>query len=193
MENCYLFEDGGEAMLIDPGELTRELHEALKKVNLKYLVNTHCHIDHSGGNAAVKRNFNAPLLVPEKDLPLLRSIEHQGMLFGVPCEASPEPDQFIAEGDTLRVGAHTFTIFDTPGHSPGHVILVGDGFTFSGDVLFQSSIGRTDLPGGSYPELMRSIKGKMLCLPDETIVYSGHGPQTTIGAERRSNPFLEGL
>jgi glyoxylase-like metal-dependent hydrolase (beta-lactamase superfamily II) len=112
------------------------------------------------------------------------------MMFGVQAEDSPPPDQFIAEGDEIKIGNTVLKVYDTPGHSPGHVILVGEGFVFGGDVLFQGSIGRTDLPGGSFEQLMQSIRDKMLCLPDNTIVYSGHGPDTTIGAERTSNPFI---
>lgn len=191
IENCYVIEDDGEAAVIDPGELTDELANALSRLNLKLIINTHCHIDHSGGNAAVKRMFpDAPLLAPEKDLPLLQGLSQQGRMFGVQAEDSPPPDQFIAEGDAIKIGNQTLQVFDTPGHSPGHIILVGEGFVFGGDVLFQGSIGRTDLPGGSFEQLMHSIRDKMLCLPDNTTVYCGHGPATTIGAERTSNPFI---
>jgi glyoxylase-like metal-dependent hydrolase (beta-lactamase superfamily II) len=103
---------------------------------------------------------------------------------------SPEPDRLIEEGETITIGSVDLKVVHTPGHAPGHVVLVGDGFVFGGDVLFQGSIGRTDLPGGSFDQLIQSIKTKMLTLPDETIVYCGHGPATTIGAERAGNPFL---
>ena len=113
-------------------------------------------------------------------------------MFGVRVPASPDPDRFINEGDTIDIGGATLKVFHTPGHAPGHVVLVGDGFVIAGDTLFAGSIGRTDLPGGDYDTLIRAIKEKLLVLPDDTVVYSGHGPATTIGAERRSNPFLVG-
>ena len=113
-------------------------------------------------------------------------------MFGAHFDASPDPDRYIKEGDTVSVGNITFGVREAPGHSPGHIVLVGDGFVIGGDVLFAGSIGRTDLPGGSYPQLIDSIKTKLLTLPDDTIVYNGHGPETTIGVERRTNPFLVG-
>ncbi len=129
----------------------------------------------------------------EAELPFLQALEHQGTMFGVPFPPSPDPDRFIDEGDTLTVGDTQLDIVFVPGHSPGHIALVGDGFVIGGDVLFQSSIGRTDLPGGDMEQLLESIRTKLLTLPDETRVYSGHGPVTTIGAERHGNPFLADL
>jgi len=111
-------------------------------------------------------------------------------MFGVPFPPSPDPDQYLEEGDVITVGSVSLKVLHTPGHSPGHIVLASDGFVIVGDVLFAGSIGRTDLPGGSYAQLLNSIRTKLLTLPDDTIVYCGHGPETTIGRERATNPFL---
>jgi len=189
-ENCYVLTHGGETIVVDPGEAAPELLAAIKGANVTMIFNTHCHCDHSGGNAELVKLTDAPLVCHEADLPLLRTIRQQGMMFGVRVAPSPEPDRLIHEGDTISIGGADLKVFHTPGHAPGHVVLVGDGFVIAGDTLFAGSIGRTDLPGGDYDTLIRSIREKLLVLPDDTIVYSGHGPTTTIGVERRSNPFL---
>lgn len=189
-ENCYVLTHGGETIVVDPGEANAEIKAALSGANVTMIFNTHCHCDHSGGNAELMKLTGAPLVAHEDDLPLLRSIAQQGQLFGVRVSPSPDPDRFIKEGDTVSIGGETLRVLHTPGHAPGHVVLVGDGFVIAGDTLFAGSIGRTDLPGGNYNQLIRAIKEKLLTLPDETVVYPGHGPATTIGEERRSNPFL---
>lgn len=188
--NCYVVCDGGEAVVVDPGEESPALERAIAGLQVKYIVNTHGHIDHCGGNAWLKAQTGAPLLCHEEDLILLRNIPQQGMMFGVPGTASPEPDRYLTEGEVLQVGAVALKVLHTPGHSPGHVVLAADGFVIAGDVLFSGSIGRTDLPGGDYDTLIASIREKLLIMPDDTVVYSGHGPSTTIGRERASNPFL---
>jgi glyoxylase-like metal-dependent hydrolase (beta-lactamase superfamily II) len=132
------------------------------------------------------------VLLHPADRPLYDRVQDQAAAFGLRADALPPPDQAWSQGEVVRVGGLTFTVRHTPGHSPGSVSLVGEGVVFSGDVLFQGSIGRTDLPGGDYQTLIDSIERELLVLPDSTIVYSGHGPQTTIGAERRTNPFLSG-
>ena len=190
MMNCYVVKDGGEALVIDPGESDAALLDSLKDSKVAMIFNTHCHIDHCGGNEALVKATGAPLVCHEEDLPLLRSLDEQAMMFGVAGATSPEPDKFIAEGDKVKVGNTEFEVFHTPGHSPGHVVLVGGGAAIVGDVLFAGSIGRSDLPGGDHAQLIRSIHEKLLTLPDATVVYSGHGPTTTIGAERNANPFL---
>ncbi|HDP33593.1 MAG TPA: MBL fold metallo-hydrolase, partial [Candidatus Hydrogenedentes bacterium] len=131
-----------------------------------------------------------PLVCHQAELPLLQTLCEQGRMFGVPFSPSPEPDRFVEHGDTVNVGNAQFEVRHAPGHSPGHVVLVGDGVVIAGDVLFAGSIGRTDLPGGSMTQLLNSIRHQLLTLPDETVVYCGHGPATTIGEERVSNPFL---
>jgi hydroxyacylglutathione hydrolase len=191
--NCYVLRDGGEAIVIDPGEVTPALLEAIEGRKVPLIVNTHCHCDHCGGNAELKKITNAELVCHRDELPLLRALVMQGQMFGVPYGPSPDPDRFIDEGDTVSVGGVTMKVVNVPGHSPGHVALIGDGFVIGGDVLFSGSIGRTDLLGGNYDQLMESIRTKLLTLPDDFIVYSGHGPATTIGEERESNPFLTGL
>lgn len=188
--NSYVLKDGGEAIIIDPGEDAQVLRDAVADVHVTLVCNTHCHIDHCGGNQAMVDLTGAPLACHKDDVALLDALEQQGMMFGVPVVKSPAPTRFLEEGDTLTVGAVELRVFHTPGHAPGHIVLVGDGFVFAGDTLFAGSIGRTDLPGGNHAQLLASIHDKLLTLPDDTIVYSGHGPQTTIGAERASNPFL---
>jgi len=191
--NSYILKDGGEAIVVDPGEAAPELLAALENVRVKMVVNTHCHIDHVGGNAAVVTASGAPLACHKGDLTLLHALAEQGMMFGVSAPASPEPDVFLEEGNVIEVGSITLEVRHTPGHSPGHIVLVADGFALVGDVLFAGSIGRTDLPGGSHRQLLASIRDKLLGLPDHTRIYSGHGPETTIGQERANNPFLQDL
>jgi glyoxylase-like metal-dependent hydrolase (beta-lactamase superfamily II) len=191
--NCYVLRDGREALVVDPGEAAPELFDAIEGYTVKTVVNTHCHCDHCGGNAEVLRRTGAELVCHEAELPLLRALTQQGLMFGVQFPPSPDPNRFISEGDTITVDGLTLDVRFTPGHSPGHVVLVGDGFVIGGDVLFAGSIGRVDLPGGNGQQLLQSIKTKLLTLPDDTVVYCGHGPATTIGDERQSNPFLMGL
>lgn len=188
--NCYVVKEDDEAIVIDPGEATPELKAYLSGCRVKMIVNTHCHCDHSGGNAEIIALTKAPLLCHKEDLPLLHTIPEQGRMFGVPFPASPEPDRYIEHGDILELGATRFQVRHTPGHSPGHVSLVTKGAAIVGDVLFAGSVGRTDLPGGSMKQLLKSIREQLMDLDDDTVVYSGHGPVTTIGEERVSNPFL---
>ncbi len=190
MQNCLVIEDQGEALVIDPGESHPDLLDTLSQYRIKMIINTHGHLDHCGGNAEVLEATGAPLALHAADLPLLHSMEQQAVMFGLSCSASPEPSIDLKENDTVTVGNTEFKILHTPGHTPGHISLVSEGIAIVGDCLFSGSIGRTDLPGGSYAQLIDSIKTKLLTLPDDTVVYSGHGPETTIGEERRSNPFL---
>ena len=190
-ENCYVIKDGGEALVIDPGEAPKELLDALDGFTVKTLVNTHAHIDHVGGNKAVLEKTGAELICHRDAAPMLAHVPEQGKMFGVHVEPSPEPDRFIDEGDTVSVGSATLSVVYVPGHAPGHIALIGDGFIVGGDVLFNGSIGRTDLPGGDFEVLMTSIKEKFLTLPDDTVVLSGHGPETTIGMEKQINPFVQ--
>ena len=191
-ENCFVLKDGDEAIVIDPGEAVPELFEAIEGCKVPLLVNTHCHIDHVGGNAAVIKKTGAELICHKDAAEMLAHVPEQGQMFGMTVEPSPAPDRFIDEGDKVAFGSVEFDVVYVPGHAPGHIALVGEGYVIGGDVLFAGSIGRTDLPGGSHEELMMSIKTKFMTLPDETIVLSGHGPSTTIGAERTMNPFLVG-
>jgi glyoxylase-like metal-dependent hydrolase (beta-lactamase superfamily II) len=193
VENGYVLQDGGETMVIDPGEASPALLSALEGQTVKFLVNTHCHLDHAGGNADIIQATGAPLVCHKLDLPLLQAMPEQSAMFGLEAPPSPDPDQYVEEGDTLKVGEVEMKILHVPGHTPGHIALLGDGFVIVGDVLFSGSIGRTDLWGGDHDQLLESIRTKLLTLPDDTRVYSGHGPATTIGEERKSNPYLRNL
>ena len=188
--NCYVLSEGDEALVLDPGEASPELLGYLAPFKVRMVVDTHGHCDHCGGNAGVVAATGAPLAIHRADLPLLQSLEQQGRMFGVPFPASPAPDVFLEAGQILKLGETALQVRHAPGHSPGHIVLATAGMAFVGDVLFEGSIGRTDLPGGDYGQLIHSIRTQLLTLPDDTVVYSGHGPATTIGAERAGNPFL---
>ncbi len=201
-ENTYLVFDGtGECLIVDPGCFDRSEKEVLlaeierRELTPVRLLNTHCHLDHVFGNAFVARQFGLELEIPEGELPVLASAPQAAMMFGVSMpEPSPDPGRFIDPGGEITFGDTRLEVLFTPGHSPASVSLYARqaGFVLAGDVLFQGSIGRTDLPGGDMATLLASIRDKLLVLPDETIVYPGHGPETSIGAERAANPFLQG-
>lgn len=191
--NCYVLKEAGEALVIDPGEITPGIVRALAGCRVRAIVNTHGHGDHCGGNAELRQKTGAPLAAHKDDLPLLRSLTLQGQMFGLSIPASPDPDRYLVEGDTLELGQSVLRVLHVPGHTPGHIALLCGNNLFCGDVLFAGSIGRTDLPGGDSSQLLESIRTKLLVLPDDTIVYSGHGPASSIGEERRDNPFLVGL
>lgn len=196
VENCYLVIDeaAGECAVVDPGEgaglILHKLGEAAVRPVAIWL--THAHVDHVLGVSRIASATGAPVLLHAADRPLYDRVPQQAAAFGLRADALPPPDGTWAHGDVARVGNLAFGVRHTPGHSPGSVSLVGEGVVFSGDVLFQGSIGRSDLPGGDFDTLIGSIERELLVLPDSTIVYSGHGPHTTIGAERRTNPFLSG-
>jgi glyoxylase-like metal-dependent hydrolase (beta-lactamase superfamily II) len=198
--NCSIVgdEESGEAIVIDPGDEVERVQEVLARHKLrpKYIVATHAHIDHVGGLAELKRATGAPVLMHAADLPLYQHLPVQAEWLGLLPPGVVDVDQFLKEGDTLRIGPHVFEVLHTPGHSPGSLSLHLPGAQeekiFSGDTLFQGSIGRTDLWGGSYEQIIRSIRGRLLIFPDETPVFPGHGPATLIGEERETNPFLQG-
>ncbi len=198
-ENTYILSDSrGEAVIVDPGCYTSQEQEALvdfvekNHLNVKFLLNTHGHIDHMLGNAFVKSHFQVPFITHQKVIGELEAVSAYGALMGLSAEPSPMPDQLVDEGDKVTFGDISLEVFFTPGHSPGHISFYHreSKQLISGDVLFDGSIGRTDLPGGSYEVLMESITKKLMPLPDAVRVYSGHGPSTTIGKERASNPFI---
>jgi len=198
--NCSILgnEETGEAVVIDPGDDVERVKEILDRHRLKpvLIVATHAHIDHVGGIEKLKRATGAPVLMHAADLPLYENLAAQAAWLGVEPPKSVEVDQFLKEGDKLRAGGLELEVLHTPGHSPGSVSLYLPGERariFSGDTLFQGSIGRVDLWGGSFEKIMDSIRETLLRFPDETPVFPGHGPATTIGAERLSNPFLKGL
>ena len=193
--NCYIVgcEETGEAMVIDPGFEESECKEILGEVavlglKVKCIVNTHGHPDHICCNGVLKRATGAEILVHEDDADLLVRP------FGLFLEGgvSPAADRLVRDGDTIRVGKLEFRVIHTPGHSRGGISLhcEGESVVFTGDTLFNRSIGRTDLPGSSVEDMFRSLRDKLMKLPDHTIVYPGHGPETTIGEERMWNPFL---
>lgn len=193
--NCYIVgcEETNEGVIIDPGDEGQVILAQVVELGLsiKYVLNTHAHFDHIMANGPVVAATGAPLALHPLELPLLRQ-QGGAMLFGLTAPQSPEPDLELAEGDQISFGTHTFEVLFTPGHTVGHVSFYEPeaGVIFGGDVLFAGSIGRTDLPGGNHTTLITSIREKFLTLPDETKVYNGHGPMTTVGRERVSNPFL---
>lgn len=196
-ENCYLLADrsGGRAVMIDPGEEPRLFLAELdtRRLTLEAIWLTHGHIDHIMGVRAVKEATGAPVLLHPADRGLYDALPRQAEWMGLALEAPPPPNGDLAEGQELALGPHRFTVRHTPGHSPGSVSFVGAGVILGGDVLFNGSIGRTDLPGGDFATLLQSIQSVFLVLPDSTTVLSGHGPETTIGVERMTNPFLTGV
>lgn len=195
-ENCYLLADRatGRAVMIDPGEEPRLFLAELdtRRLTLEAIWLTHGHIDHIMGVRAVKEVTGVPVLLHPADRSLYDSLPRQGEWMGLALEVPPPPDAELADGQELRLGEHRFQVRHTPGHSPGSVSFLGAGVVLGGDVLFSGSIGRTDLPGGDFATLLNSIQSVFLALPDSTTVLSGHGPETTIGVERMTNPFLTG-
>ena len=206
--NCSILGDPqtGEAIVVDPGDEVDRILEILRRHKLKTraIISTHTHIDHVGGLAELHRATGAPVLIHEDDLPLYNSLEMQAGWLGIPTPEMMKIKDFVKEGDAVRWGPFAARVIHTPGHTEGSIsLLVGRdnlkpavlepsdaGLLLAGDTLFQRSIGRTDLPGGSYPTILRSIHNKLLVLPDDLVVFAGHGPTTTIGEEREENPFL---
>ena len=211
--NCSILGDPAtrEAIVIDPGDEVDRILAAITKHDLKVraILNTHAHIDHVGGLRKLHDATGAPVFMHRDDLELYRHLDTQAQWLGVRPPAMTEVDQFLREGDLIRWGGYEGRVLHTPGHTPGSISLylplkdAGGGrmarkpsagdeapWLFAGDTLFAGSIGRTDLWGGSMPAILNSIQGKLLALPDETIVFPGHGPVTTIGEERETNPFL---
>lgn len=193
--NCYIVgcEETKEVAIIDPGGNARAILKMLEEEQWKavYIINTHGHIDHIGANRAIKEATGARILIHEADAKMLvNAVSNFSFMMGTQV-TSPPADEFIKEGDIIKIGNTVeLEVIHTPGHSPGGVCLKTDNIIFSGDTLFYGSIGRTDFPGGSYKDLIKNIKEKLLCYDDEVVVYPGHGPATTIGFERKANPFL---
>lgn len=193
--NCYVVgcEETKEGVIIDPSAEPERILAVVRQegLTIKYVLNTHAHFDHIMANEGVVKATGAPLALHPLDLPLLRN-KGGAMFFGLDAPPSPEPTLSLAEGDEITFGKHTLQVLYTPGHTVGHVSFyeAETGIIFDGDVLFAGGIGRTDLPGGDYETLMQTISEKLMTLPDETYVCSGHGPVTTIGRERVSNPWL---
>lgn len=198
-ENTYvLSNDALECCIIDPGCYSynerKQLKDYIQDHGLapKYLLNTHCHLDHIFGNRFIQQTYGLRLHLHAKEEQVLAMGPTFGESWGLPFENYDGEFVFLTEKDVIELGPDKLSILETPGHSPGSISFYckEQGFIISGDVLFDGSIGRTDLPGGDFDTLIRSIESKLWPLPDEVIVYSGHGPSTTIGKEKRTNPFL---
>lgn len=195
---CYVCHTGGEAVVVDPGCWTAEEQQTLfgyledQALTVRHLLLTHAHLDHIFGCAALAAHLGQSFQMHRADLPLLVHAPQQAARFGLSIAPPPEPGHFLVEGDALSFGDTTWRVLHTPGHSPGSICFYDarQGVVIGGDVLFRGSIGRTDLWQGSLPLLMTSIYQKLMTLPDTTLLYPGHGRETTIGEERRNNPFL---
>jgi glyoxylase-like metal-dependent hydrolase (beta-lactamase superfamily II) len=193
--NCYIVgsESSKDGMIIDPGAEAKVVLRKVKDLGLeiKTIVLTHGHIDHIGALKEVKKATGAEVAIHTDEA---ESLQEQPLskLFGLSHPAPPPADRLLQDGDSIDIGELHFLVLHTPGHTPGGICLMGEGVIFSGDTLFNCGVGRTDFPGGDYSQLMNSLHTKLMILPDNTIVYPGHGPETTIGTERGENPFLRG-
>ncbi|MBI4727031.1 MBL fold metallo-hydrolase [candidate division TA06 bacterium] len=196
--NCYIAAcpETQETAVIDPGAFSQKEVQTILDIikqhdlSVKYIINTHGHIDHIAGNRALLKETGAKLCIHAHDSEMLASARHNGSeMFGMSL-VSPPPDRLLTDGDVIMLGRLEIKVLHTPGHTPGGICLLFDGTLFSGDTLFAGSVGRTDLPGGSETEIIRSIKERLMALPNATSVRPGHGPRTTIGKEREENPFL---
>lgn len=191
-------DESKEAAVIDPGTSSVSEEKILsefissEKLTVKYLINTHCHIDHILGCSFIKKKYDPTYYTPEQDLPLLENAEQQASMFGIDITKPPDPDKFITEETELFLGNSKLKFLFTPGHTPGEycIYLQEEKICITGDVLFNESIGRTDLWGGDYNTLLNSIEKKLLSLPDDVVIYPGHGESSTIGYEKQNNPFL---
>lgn len=193
--NCYILgcEDTKEAAIIDPGDNADEIISNIEKegLNPKFIINTHAHFDHIGGVKEIQDHFKIDFILHEGDLFLVENASEQATAFGLKPISKPEVNKNVTNGEKVILGNKFITVIHTPGHSPGGVCYYSGNNVFVGDTLFAGSIGRTDLPGGSYDTLINSIKENLFPLGDSTIVYPGHGPSTTIGNEKEHNPFLK--
>ena len=194
--NCSILGDetSGEAIVVDPGDDISKIVSILKQQNLtvKYILVTHAHIDHIAGAAELKKLTGAPVFYNQNDMPLVKGMDMQAGWLGVPAPEVAPPDVPLVDGQKISVSGISGTVLHTPGHTPGSVCLYipEHSLLLAGDTLFAGSIGRTDLPGGDGRQIIASIRSKLMALPDETRVVPGHGPNTSIGSERESNPFI---
>lgn len=192
--NCYIVGDDKtrEAIVVDPGGNARDILDTLRREQLQCvaIVNTHAHFDHIIALTEVRERTGAPFMLHVDEAKVLASASLGAKMFGFAMVQPKPAERLLRDGDAVRFGDVSLKILHTPGHTPGGICLLGDGWVISGDTLFQAGIGRTDLPGGDYATLMASIRDKLLTLPDAMVVYPGHGDSTTIGEERQLNPFL---
>ena len=191
--NCYVIESKGNVLVVDPGDEPERILRLINdlKATPTRIIATHTHFDHVLGVEGVRKKTNSPFLIHRDDLPMLESMQsrvHQFMGLQVP--PPPKVDGYVKDFELLGLGNETIRVLHTPGHSPGSISLAGDGYVLTGDALFNQSIGRTDLPGGDLNTLLNSIRERLFKLDDETVVYPGHGPETTIGDEKMANPFV---
>jgi len=197
-ENCYIIgdEESGIGAVVDPGDEAARIALAVEQTELEVgsIIVTHAHIDHVGAVAALLDEYACPVLMHAEAEPMLKQLPTQAMMMGLKFGKVPAVDHHIGDGEVLEVGELRLRSLYTPGHAPGHLAFYveDEGLVLSGDALFAGSVGRTDLPGGSMEVLLRSIEERLLTLPNETRVFPGHGPQTEIGTERTTNPFLQG-
>ncbi len=194
--NCYILgaESTKEGLIIDPGADARRILKEIEDlgIKVKLILVTHAHFDHIGALKIVKEATKVEVAMHAVDASFLKTRSTAGTMFHIDLKSLPSPDRLLKDGDIIDIGDLHFTVLHTPGHSPGGICLLGEGVVFTGDTLFNFGIGRYDMPGGNGPQLMESIHTKLMILPDNTVVYPGHGPETTIGAERLWNPFLRG-
>ncbi len=199
-ENTYvLYNEFNDCIIIDPGSYFDEEKDALagfistQQLQPKFLLNTHCHLDHVFGNKFVSEKYNLVLHLHEKEKQVLAFAPASGLMYNLPFDNYAGEFILLKEADVIKMGTDELKVIEAPGHSPGHICFYCEkqGFLIGGDVLFQRSIGRTDLPGGNHETLIDNIRTKLFVLPDETIVYSGHGNPTTIGEEKKYNPYLQ--
>jgi hydroxyacylglutathione hydrolase len=192
--NCYILgcERTRQAAVIDPGGDVDKILMTLAKANLRcvYIINTHGHFDHSGGNRRLKEVTGAQLIIHRGDAPMIVHQAANGGMWGMKIENSPPPDRTVEEGEFITFGDISLKVLHTPGHSAGGISLVVDRMAFVGDTLFAGSIGRTDFPGGDHEGLLRNVREKIFVLGDDVVIYPGHGPKTTVARERRTNPFF---
>ena len=198
-ENTFLlYDESNECIIIDAGcnedKEFKEIDSFISENNLTVvnIINTHCHIDHIMGNAYLVNKYKVPSIAHQEDMPLLERSNDMAMAFGFNVQQPPVPDKFVDDGDEIKFGNTTLQIKHVPGHSPGSIALYNEQeqFVIVGDVLFKRGIGRADLPGGDYDTLIASINNKLFNLNDDVVVYSGHGESTTIGQEKRENPYF---
>ena len=194
MANCFIVgcQETMQAAIIDPGDEAEKILQSVNDSNLevKTIINTHGHFDHVSANKGIHAATNAPILIHALDAPMLEHISASAANWGLSAENSPVPERTLNDGDTIVFGRITLKVLHTPGHTPGGVSLFAEGHVFVGDTLFAGSIGRTDFPGGDFATLKSSIQDKLFTLGDDVRVYTGHGPETTIGHEKQHNPFV---
>ncbi len=191
--NCFIVQSQAEAIIVDPGDEPERILRFIKDINATptRIVATHTHFDHVLGVDGVRKATKTPFMIHRDDLPMLESMQSRVRQFmGFESPPPPKVDGYLKDGELLKLGDETIRVLHTPGHSPGSISLVGDGYVLTGDALFNQSIGRTDLPGGDLNTLVRSIMERLFKLEDDTTVYPGHGPETTIGDEKLANPFV---